>query len=109
YQAYLDQENSSTEEHIDILLRLYKFMLQDEVFNDAMEDFDPSWIDDASLIAGSIKKTLKALPAKEDFYKEYYPSDEAAREFGEVLLARVFEHDEALFQIIEPALKNWDA
>lgn len=109
YQTYLDQKDSSTEDHIDILLKLYKFLLQDEVFNDAMEDFDPSWIDDASLIAGSIKKTLKALPASEDFYKEYYPSDEAAKEFGEVLLARVFEHDKALFQIIEPALKNWDA
>lgn len=109
YKKYLSQSESSDQDHIDVLLQLYKFMQQDEVFNDQMEDFDPSWIDDKSLVVGSIKKTLKALPAEDDFHQEYLPSDEAAIEFGEALLAKVFEFNRELFEIIEPTLKNWDA
>ena len=61
-------------------------------------------------MVGAIKKTLKALPVtSEEFYQNYQPSDEAVKEFGELLLHKVYHEDSDLLELIEPTLKNWDA
>ena len=74
-----------------------------------MEDFYASWDEDKSLIVGALKKTLKALPAKEDFYEVHRPTEETTVEFGETLLTQVHKTDKELLELIEPTLKNWDA
>ena len=109
YKAYSRQTEWEEGEHRQALLDLFKTMSGHELYEDLMEDHYPSWIDDRSLILGSIKKTIKALPANEDFHEAYRPSDETSKEFGEVLLERVNTDDQALLDIIEPTLKNWDA
>lgn len=109
YTAYLAQKESSEEDHTHILLQLYKHCVNHEVFNDRIEDFFPTWTDDKSLVVGSIKKTLKALPAPDDFLHEYIPAKETTQEFGETLLKQVHAKEIELMELIEPALKNWDA
>ncbi len=109
YKAYARQTEWEEGEHRQALLDLFKTMAGHELYEDLMEDHYPSWIDDRSLILGSIKKTIKALPANEDFHEAYRPSDETSKEFGEVLLEKVNTDDQALLDIIEPTLKNWDA
>jgi len=61
------------------------------------------------LVAGAMKKTLKATPVSGDFFREHEPSDATVLEFGEELLKKTCEEDLSLFKEIEPTLRNWDA
>jgi N utilization substance protein B len=103
------QEDTSNDDDRQILLSLYKTLLTKEIFNETMEDKFPLWGDDKSLIIGTVKKTIKALPDKVDFCETYKPQGETTTEFGEALLENVHHKNEELLEIIEPALKNWDA
>ena len=109
YLEYLDEQEDSEEKDNQVLLNLYKTCMNSELFLDLMEDHFPAWIDDRSLLIGSMKKTIKALPATDDFLDAYKPTEETFKEFGEVLLDQVISKDEELLGWIEPTLKNWDA
>ncbi len=109
YKSYVLKKDTNEEDHMEMLLFLYKHCCADETFNELVEDHYPAWIDDKSLIVGSMKKILKALPAEADFYDAYRPPEEAVKEFGELLVDKSFHTDDELLEIIEPALKNWDA
>jgi len=108
YKAYLANE-STREDHIEILLELFRFCRKSEFFNDIIGDQYLNWIDDKSLVIGSIKKVIKGLPITSvDFLKPYYPDDDTVKDYGESLLNRTFKGDEALLQLIKPVLTNWD-
>lgn len=109
YQDYLASKDTPFDTLRDILLALYKEASSNELFEEAMEDFSMQWMDDKSLAVGAMKKTIKALPATEDFYLPYKPGDETVKDFGERLFQLLYEKDEELLGIIEPSLKNWDA
>ena len=109
YKAYLLLEAPGHDDHAGQLLELLRQCLNSETLQDAIEDHYPNLTDDESLVIGAMKKTIKALPVGPLFYEEYRPPAEATTEFGEKLLRMVHEEDTALLQIIEPALKNWDA
>lgn len=109
YKEFLANPADMTPDHIAILLALFKHCVSDETFNETMEDMYSSWIDDKSLIVGSIKKTIKALPAPENFTQLYFPDSETVQGFGETLMNKVLNEDEELLKVIEPTLKNWDA
>lgn len=109
YHQYLSATTDEPDVHQQILLDLFKNLINNEIFEDIMDENFLTWQDDKSLIVGSMKKTLKSLPADNAFYQEYQPGDDTVREFGESLLDRVCREDEELLQIIEPTLKNWDA
>ncbi len=109
YQNYINNE-TGTADHRAILLDLFRFCLANETYDDYIDDKFDNWIHDKSLIVGSVKKTLKALPEIDtDFYKEYYPTDETTKDFGEELLHKSNFFDKELLSIIEPALKNWES
>ncbi|MBK9012763.1 MAG: transcription antitermination factor NusB [Saprospiraceae bacterium] len=109
YIEFLASKDDSPEFYRQAMLNLYKHFNGSEHFNEMVEDRYFSWYDDKSLIVGAMKKTLKALPASGDFYSEFEPTDETVKEFGEILLQKVNSEDKELLEIIEPALKNWDA
>jgi transcription antitermination protein NusB len=109
YKAYLALEESTKDDDNKILLELYRFLVNHDVFVEMTEDRYNNWQDDESLVVGAMKKTLKALPAGPEFYKEFEPSDETVSEFGEQLLRKTCQEDPVLFEHIEPTLKNWDA
>lgn len=109
YQAYANVETQGNEDHIRVLLELYRFLCSHDVSIEMTEDRYTNWQDDESLVVGAMKKTIKAMPLSGDFYKEYEPSDETVREFGEQLLRKTCQEDQVLFEHIEPTLKNWDA
>ncbi|MCB0703879.1 MAG: transcription antitermination factor NusB [Saprospiraceae bacterium] len=108
YTKYIRQNDSQKEDHEAILLELYRNCIASELFVDRVEDHYNNWIDDKSLVVGSIKKVLKALPAEEDFLDEFIPNEETVKVFGEKLLSQVCEENEELLAIIEPSLNNWD-
>jgi N utilization substance protein B len=108
YVAYL-LKDCEREDHIEILLELYRFCRKDELYNEIIGDAYLNWIDDKSLVIGAVKKVIKSLPVDgTDFLKEYYPDDETVNDYGEPLLNRTFKGDAALLEIIKPVLTNWD-
>ncbi|WP_083937605.1 transcription antitermination factor NusB [Lewinella cohaerens] len=109
YKAYINQAESKEEDHRNILLELYRFLINNETFISMMEDQFPLWMDDKSLVVGAMKKTIKSLPVEEDFLETYEPQDETISEFGQELLEKVVDADKELLGIVEPNLKNWDA
>lgn len=109
YQQYILNEKSTDEDTRDMLLAMYKTIQGNESFNEEMEDFYYSWDDDKTLIVGAMKKTIKSLPAADDFYKEYEHDREVVYDFGEQLLRKTALREQELLEIIEPNLKNWDA
>ena len=74
-----------------------------------MEDQYSNWLDDKSLIVGSVKKTIRSLPGEEVFYEAYRPTADTIEEFGQELLHSVYYDDEELLEMISPVLNNWDA
>ncbi len=108
YKAYLLAE-CTVQDHKKILLSLFKHCINHELYNEAIEDRYPTWIDDKSLVVGTVKKTIKGLPTQSNFVITYKPTEETTKEFGEILFDNVIHKNKELLEIIEPALNNWDA
>jgi len=109
YSKYILKVNKTDQDHIDILLFFFKAFVKDEYFNELMEDLYNTWEDDKTLVLGSIKKTIKALPAEADFYDEYRADGDETKVFGNELMDFLLQNDEELENIINPMLKNWDS
>ena len=107
YKTYVYHAQSPKEDR-EILLRLYKHLTKQELFEESMEDHFPTWEDDKSLIIGAMKKTIKALPDTPEMYRTFRPDYEACVEFGEALLDMVAKDDGKLEKVIGPALENWE-
>lgn len=110
-EAYLEYvaKDCTRDDHVEMLLELYRFCRKNELFNEIIGDAYLNWIDDKSLVIGAVKKVIKSLPNDNtNFLREYYPDDETIKEYGEPLLDRTFKGDEALLAIIKPILTNWD-
>ncbi|MEE9439440.1 MAG: transcription antitermination factor NusB [Saprospiraceae bacterium] len=108
YIDYLAKE-SSDQDHVDILLELYRYCRKSELYNDIIGDKYLNWLDDKSLVIGAMKKVIKALPSSDiKFYEEFYPDDETIKEYGEELLNQTYNNDKQLLEIIKPILSNWD-
>ena len=108
YLKYI-REPSEKQQHLDILLELYRYCRKDEFFNELMEDNFSNWIDDKSVVVGTFKKSVKILPATDPkFYDAHFPDEETIKDFGSTLLKQTNAMDEELLSIIKPSLKNWD-
>jgi len=108
YIQYVYNDTNTDKDHEEMLLALYRHLCASELYLELNDDKFSQWEDDESLIIGSIKKTLKALPAEMSFFEAYKPNAEATVDFGELLLRKVHYEDEALLKVIEPTLRNWD-
>lgn len=108
YIQYVYNDTNTDKDHEEMLLALYRHLCASELYLELNDDKFSQWEDDESLIIGSIKKTLKALPAEMSFFEAYKPNAEATVDFGELLLRKVHHEDEALLKVIEPTLRNWD-
>ena len=109
YKDYVTQEEATDQDHIDIMLELYRACRRSELFKEIMIDRYTNWVDDKSMVIGSVKKVIKTLPIEElEDVKQHYPDDDTVKEFGEQLFLKVQSKEEELEEIIEPVLENWD-
>lgn len=110
YKDYVTQDEVIDQDHIDIMLELYRACRRSELFKEMMTDRYTNWVDDKSMVIGSVKKVIKSLPIEElDDVKQHYPDDDTVKEFGLELLEDVMNGDEYLLGLINPLLKNWDS
>jgi N utilization substance protein B len=108
YKTYVFSETTEKEDQ-EILLELYRLCRKNDFFNDVMEDNYNVWIDDKSLIVGTVKKILKAYPeADANYFMSFVPDDETIKEFGLPLLQTCHKENKKLLEMIKPVLKNWD-
>ena len=109
YRAFIIAETLDNETYMKQLLTAYKYMAKHEHFADHTESMYSCWIDDKSLILGTMKKTIKLLPAESDFFRSFIPPAETVDEFGTTLMNHVLDEDAELLATIDPVLENWDA
>ncbi len=109
YLTYAQVEEPGEADTVRVLLSLYKWLQGHELFLTMVEDHFPLWGEDKSLVVGAMKKTIKALPASEEFAREYENNSEAVTDFGDVLLKFVINTDQELLARIKSVLQNWDA
>jgi len=109
-KAYLEylSKDCSRNDHLDMLLELFRFCRKSEYFNDVLEEAYINWIDDKSLVIGTVKKTLKALPVEGNVFNDHLPDPEIVEDFGKELLGLTCEEDDELLDYIKPVLENWD-
>lgn len=108
YLPYATKSEHTNEDHIEILHDLLRFLKGHETFNEIMEDAYANWVDDRSLVVGTLKKTFKSLPIEGKYFEKHYPAKDTVKEFGEQLFLKVQSKDDELVEIIEPTLENWD-
>lgn len=106
YTDYVNKDDGN-ESHKEILMTLFKDLINQEYFNDIIEDYYFNWLDDESIIIGSIKKVLKALPATA-ILENYGPVDDTIDNFGQALLVYILENEKQLEDFIIPLLENWE-
>jgi len=109
YRAFIIAETLDNETYMKQLLTAYKYMAKHEHFADHTEAIYSCWIDDKSLILGTMNKTIKLLPADPDFYRAFIPPSETVDEFGTTLMNHVLHEDAELLETIDPVLENWDS
>lgn len=108
YRDYIASA-SDNKQTLDLLLDLFRFCRQDELFNEMLEDSYYNWSDDKSLVIGAVKKYLKALPSDNTkIFAEFLPEDETVQEFGKSLLKNTLDQSDDIMKIIIPILENWD-
>lgn len=108
YQKYIEVNEDNPAADSEIILSLYKFLNKSEVFTEFLEDKFLTWEDDKSLVVGTMKKILKALPIGEDGVSMYEPDKETVIDFGEELLKDLYDSKEENDNLIQPVLKNWE-
>ena len=109
YAAYATAENPTRDQHLQAALRAHKALIDNEAYNDFLEDRFGRWDEDKSLIVGAAKKVFKSLPQAGPFLEAYRTDEETAEAFGVHLLRFVLDEDQRLLAYIEPLLKNWEA
>ena len=109
HQKFILSSDNTNEEIVEVLLELYRVCRKNEVFNEVMDDRFAIWTDDKSLVIGTLKKTLKALPTEGPFYMEHFPDDDTVYNFGEFLLKKVHSEEKELEKMITPVLENWES
>lgn len=108
YKEFI-KEDTSDLSVLRLLLELFRYCRQNEYFNEILEDNYFNWVDDKSLVVGSVKKYLKLLPAEnKNSFKEFLPEDETVKEFGLNLLKKTVTNKDAMMQHVIPVLENWD-
>lgn len=101
YFIYSWQVFYINEEYIEMLFFLFKYLVNNEFFNDFLEDYFFNWVDDEFFVVGVVKKMIKLLLVEGDFFEEYCLQDEVVDDFGECLLWQVIEEGDDLLFVIE--------
>lgn len=106
YLAYITNEERDKDEDRKIMKYIWKdLMLEDEDFQDYMNDNFDSWEDDRELTSMLIENYLQK-PKKVNF--QNFISTEKM-EYARELFITSLEKEAVLMDYIQPKLKNWDA
>ena len=117
YDDYVVTPEPTRDQHLAAVLKAHKALMDNESYNDFIEDRYARWEADKSLVIGAAKKVLKSLPkatvkdgeSDQPFLEAYRTDDKTSEGFGAHLLKFVLSEDERLLAYVQPVLKNWDS
>jgi N utilization substance protein B len=108
YVSYASQTSNNDTSETEGILDFYRFLRKSELFEEMLEDRYYAWLDDKSLVIGSMKKTIKALPLQNRFFDQYQADDQTTEDFGMTLLLAALEDEDKILAYIQPKLQNWE-
>ncbi len=112
-QPFLDFNAKSLDDLTDddflkIILALNKHLANDEMYQEAIEAYFSNYDDDASLIEGAIKKTIKAAIENPLYVQSHLPDEPTVGEYGSELLYKIIHFNEKIQARVNSKLENWD-
>jgi len=111
YEDYMQSSDNSYESDRNIWRQIYKkFICQNELIDDALEEWSIFWNDDRFIIDTFVIKTIKrfeeANGAEQPLLADYTNSDD--RRFGRDLLMATLTHRNEYEDMIKRHIRNWD-
>lgn len=111
YQEYMDASENDYNADKDIWRKIYKkIILQDEDFDEAVEEQSIFWTDDIEIVISFVIKTIKKFEEENGKEQELLPMfrDDEDREFALKLLRTTIQNEEEYVKIIDEHTKNWE-
>lgn len=108
YITYGSLDDPTDEEHKEIFLELFKFMLKSEIYEDYLRDIFINYDTDQSHIKGTGKKVIKKIFSDPEFIDECKPDTETVEEFGVELLKDYISNHSDYSELIKEQLENWN-
>ena len=111
YRAYMDSEEDSYEADRDIWRVFYKkFIYQNEIIDEALEDWSIYWNDDRFVIDTFVMKTIKRFEEANGDDQPLLTSNniDAERKFGRDLLVKTIAFRKDYEELIKTHIRNWD-
>lgn len=96
------------DDYLKIMLALNKQLAQDELYQETIEAHFSGYDDDASLIEGALKKTIKSAMTDPLFVETFLPDEPTIGEYGSELLFKIVHFRETIEARVNSKLENWD-
>lgn len=106
YKEYIEEQSRNTADEKKIMLHIWrKEMLENEDFQELLNDEWSGWEDDKEMVVMLIENYFRS--SKNVNFLQFISAEK--REYATGLLKTVLEKDEHIMELIKPKLKNWDA
>lgn len=111
YTEYMASEERGFRHDREYLIRMFrKHMIQNEPFEDSLEERSIYWNDDLDLCASMVIKTIKTIKENDDDFEllPLWREDDDDRHFMETLFTNTLGQAEENEALITEAAANWD-
>ncbi|MEY4926731.1 MAG: hypothetical protein RI894_1167 [Bacteroidota bacterium] len=98
----------ANEDYLQVILALNKHLTQEEMYQEAIEAYFSGYDDDASLIEGALKKSIKSVLTNPLFVEVHLPDEATIGEYGSDFLYKLVHFKDAIDARVNSKLENWD-
>jgi N utilization substance protein B len=111
YTAYMASDERGYKHDRDSLIRMFrKNLINQEAFQDMIEEESIFWIDDLDLASSMVIKTIKSIQEDDDEVEllQVWREDDDDKEFMEGLFAQTLAQGETNEVLIKEGAQNWE-
>ena len=111
YQNYMNSEDRGFKHDRDSLIRMFKKnLINNEIFQDTLEEESIFWIDDLDLASSMVIKTIKSIKEDDDEVNllEVWRDDEDDKAFMDGLFTQTLAQGKENEKLIKEGAKNWE-
>lgn len=111
YLKYMDSEDRSFKHDRDALVKMFKkTLINNEIFQDTLEEESIFWIDDLDLASSMVIKTIKSIKEDDEEVNllDVWRDDEDDKAFMDGLFTQTLAQGEENEKLIKEGAKNWE-
>ena len=111
YQNYMNSDDRGFKHDRDSLIRMFKKnLINNEIFQDTLEEESIFWIDDLDLASSMVIKTIKSIKEDDDEVNllEVWRDDQDDKAFMDGLFTQTLAQGEENEKLIKEGAKNWE-